>query len=217
MFWQELNYDGIMRGFATAPILLLLVLATGLVVYFNFSGSKNTLVKPVSQTESLPVYKNEKLGFEIQYAKDLKIQEDSEEEFNQRGNGDFRKNFKGYVGYEPGKFLGAVVVLDKNNSFDTNPLSIWVFNNDSNLTIDEWHHNYWYYPFVWGDFTYTGKFSLAPKDEATVSGQMGKSGIINYQPGKPKFIYLPKDRKMYLFRIIGEMGDQILVALKFLQ
>ncbi|KKQ78942.1 hypothetical protein A3E67_00795 [Candidatus Daviesbacteria bacterium RIFCSPHIGHO2_12_FULL_38_25] len=216
MFWQGLIYDGIMRGFTAVPILLLLVLATGLVIYFNFSNHKNTLVKPVSQTESLPVYKNEKLGFVMQYPKEFTAKEDTEEEFNKRGNGDFRKNFSGYVGYEPGKFIGAVVVLDKNNFFDTNPFTVWIFNNDSNLTIDEWHHNYWYYPFVWGDFTSTGKFILTPKDEATVSGQQGKSGVIDYREGKPKFIYVPKNGKMYLFRIIGETGEQILSTFKFL-
>lgn len=207
-----------MRGFAAVPVLLALaLLAAGLITYFNLSGSKNTLVKPVPQTESSPIYKSEKLGFELQYSEDLQVLEDSEEEFNKRGNGDFRKNFSFYVGYEPGEFLGAVVVLDKNNSYDTNPFTVWVFNNDSNLTIDKWHHNFWYYPFVWGDFTYSGKFILAPKDEATVSGQMGKSRSIDYREGKPKFIYVSKDQKMYLFRIIGQKGEEILTSFKFLQ
>ncbi|MDP3733334.1 MAG: hypothetical protein Q8Q91_02215 [Candidatus Daviesbacteria bacterium] len=206
------------KGFAAIPILLVLALAAaGLVVYFNLPRSKNILVRPSPSEESLLVYQNEKLGFVIKYEKDLKAKEDSEEEFNQRGNGDFRKNFTGYVGYEPGKFLGAVVVLDKNNSFDMNPFTIWVFSNDSNLTIEQWHHSFWYYPFVWGDFTYSGKFILAPKNEATISGHMGKSGIIDYREGKPKFIYIPKDQKMYLFRIIGQTGEQILADFKFLQ
>lgn len=205
-----------MRGFATVPVLLVLaVLVAGVVAYFNLQSSRNTLVKPVPQTESLPIYKNEKLGFELQYSKDLIVTEDSEEEFNKRGNGDFRKNFAYYVEYEPGKFLGAVVVLDKSNSFDTNPLTIWVFNNESNLTIEQWHHDYWYYPFVWGDFSYTGKFDLAPKEEATVSGQTGKSGVIDYREGKPKFIYVAKEKKMYLFRVIDQTGDQILSTFKF--
>lgn len=206
-----------MRGFATVPVLLVLaLLAAGLFVYFNLSGSKNTLVKPVPQTESSPIYKSEKLGFELQYSKDLEVLEDYEEEFNKRGNGDFRKNFSFYVGYEPGNFLGAMVVLDKSNSFDTNPFTVWVFNNDSSLTIEKWHHNFWYYPFVWGDFTYAGKFILAPQDMATVSGQIGKSGIIDYREGKPKFIYISKDQKMYLFKIIGQVGEQILSTFKFL-
>ncbi|MBI3109662.1 hypothetical protein HYZ06_01335 [Candidatus Daviesbacteria bacterium] len=205
------------KGFATVPVLLLLVLAVaGLVVYFNLPNSKNTPVKPVLQTEISPIYKNEKLGFEMQYSKDFTAQEDSEEEFDKRGKGTFRKNFKGYVGYEPGKFSGAVVVLSKENNFETNPFTLWVFDNPENLTIDNWHHQYWYYPFIWGDFTYTGKIILAPKDEATVSGQMGKSGIIDYREGKPKFIYVPKDGKMYLFRVIGEVGEEIITKFNFL-
>ncbi|MDP3733074.1 MAG: hypothetical protein Q8Q91_00890, partial [Candidatus Daviesbacteria bacterium] len=205
------------KGFAAIPVLLVLALAVaGLVVYFNLPRSKNILVKPSPSEASLLVYQNEKLGFEIKYEKALKAKEDSEEEFNQRGNGDFRKNFTGYVRYEPGKFLGAVVVLEKED-FEVNPFTVWVFDNPKNLTIDDWHHDYWYYPFVWGDFTDTGKFVLAPQDVATVSGQQGKSGIIDYREGKPKFIYLPKDQKMYLFRVIGQQGDKILSTFKFLQ
>ncbi len=127
----------------------------------------------------------------------------------------FRKNFKGYVTYEPGKVLGIVAVLDKANSYDTNPFTLWVFDNPEDLSIDAWYQTYWYYPFVWGDYTYTGKFELAPKQEATISGQLAKIGTIDYQPGKPKFVFISKDKKMYLFRIIGNIGDQILSGFKF--
>lgn len=204
------------KGSAQLLLILVILLLLGSGVYL-WQNSKKDKVSPASYN-NYKNYINQKLGFEFQYSdKDITIKEDTEEEFNKRGNGDFRKNFKGYVGYEPGKFLGAVVVLDKDQKFDTNPLTIWVFNNPSNLSIDNWYKNYWYYPFVWGDFTYTGKFVLAPKQEATVAGQLGKSGVIDYQPGKPKFIYVSKDQKIYLFRIIGNASDQILATFKFLQ
>src|SRR3989344_676485 len=89
------------------------------------------------------------------------------------------------------------------------------FDNPNDKSIDVWYKDYWYYPFVWGDYTSMGKITLAPKDEATVSGQMGRSGVIDYQPGKPKFIYVSNSSKMYLFRIIGEDGDKILSTFKF--
>jgi len=178
--------------------------------YNNYDNYKQSL-----RDKSLKIYSNQNLGFSFKYHKDLTVREDSEEEFNKRGNGDFRKNFKGYVAYEPGKLLGAVVVLEKDNDYDTNPFTVWVFNNDNNLTIEQWYQQYWYYPFVWGDFTPKGKIELAPKNEATISGQMGKSGVIDYQEGKPKFVYLSNNNKMYLFRIIGQ-GDQILPNFKFL-
>jgi len=203
-------------------IVSLLVLAGG---YFYFSQSKTPILNsPVisSPISSVQTYSDKEFNFEFKYSKDLTSKKDSEEEFNQRAagsasksvNGDFRKNFKGYVAYEPGKFLGGVVVLDKGGSYEQNPFTLWVFDNPNNLTIDAWYKNYWYYPFVWGDFTYTGKVELVPKDEATISGQMAKSGVIDYQPGKPKFVYLAKDGKMYLFRIIGESGDKILDTFK---
>lgn len=203
------------KGTATVYLILGLVIIGVLGFVFVFFKPAAGPLKNPTAVNKTPSYKNDSLKLEFQY-QDLKVLEDSEAEFNKRGNGDFRKNFKGYVGYEPGKALGAVVVLDKDQKFDTNPLTVWVFDNPSNLSIDAWYKNYWYYPFVWGDFTYLGKFTLAPKEEATISGQIGKSGKIDYQPGKPKFIYVSKDKKMYLFRIIGEAGMKILSAFKFL-
>ncbi len=209
------------RGFAPPLLFLVVVLVlVGLGSYFFFSNRtspKMQVPKVVTEVQKLGLqdYSNQELDFTFQYSNTLIVKQDSEEEFNKRGNGDFRKNFKGYVEYEPGKFLGAVVVLDKSNGYDTNPLTIWIFDNPQDLKIDAWYKDYWYYPFVWGDFTYKGKVELAPKDEATISGQLSKSGIIDYQPGKPKFVYISKDKKMYLFRVIGEDGEKILQSFKF--
>ncbi len=205
------------KGFAQPLIILLL--AAGLIVggiYLYQSTKSQLLQTPKLSSPNQSEFKDysNPLGFQMKIAKGLTVKEDSEEEFNKRGNGDFRKNFKGYVVYEPGKFLGAVVVLDKTNNYDTNPFTIWVFDNPKDLSIDEWYKNYWYYPFVWGDFTYKGKFTLAPKTEATISGQPAKSGVIDYQPGKPKFVYLAKDKKMYLFRVIEDSGEKILQGFK---
>lgn len=200
-------------------IIVVLALTGGYYIYqARLTKPVDIKVSPVSVSESKnKTYTNDKLDFQFGYSKELTVRQDSEEEFNQRGNGEFRKNFKGYVGYEPGKFLGAAVVLGKDANYDINPFTIWVFDNPNDLSIDGWHHDFWYYPFVWGDFTSTGKYELAPDQEATISGQIGKSKIIDYQSGKPKFIYLNKDKRMYLFRIIGETGDQILSTFKFLQ
>ncbi len=210
------------RGFAQLFWIIILV-ALGIGGYFYLNQSKypqvknSPIVNDIKNTVSnIETYSNKELNFEFQYSKDLKAVVDSEEEFNKRGGGDFRKNFASYVQYQPGKFLSGVIVLGKDGSYDQNPFTLWVFDNPNDLSIDAWYKNYWYYPFVWGDFTYTGKFTLAPKMEATVSGQMAKSGVIDYQPGKPKFVYLSKEKKMYLFRIIGESGDKILATFKFL-
>ena len=208
----------------SAQLLLILaalsLLVGGIFYYYQNTKVHNLIQSPkltASKQQQSQDYSNSNLGFTLKYPTGLNIKEDTEEEFNKRGNGDFRKNFRGYVQYEPGKFLGAVLVFDKTGSFDTNPFTVWVFDNPQDLSIDTWYKNYWYYPFVWGDFTYTGKFELAPKTEATISGQMAKSGIIDYQPGKPKFVYVSKDKKMYLFRIVGENGDKLLSTFKFLK
>lgn len=212
------------KGTAALFLLLAGLSVIGLLGVFAFGLIKQSAPQIPQLSFKTPVvvskpqtYTNQKLGFEFQYSdKDLKITEDSEEEYNKRGNGNFRKNFSGYVGYEPGIFFGAIAVLDKSDSYDQSPLTVWIFNNDNNLTIEQWFQDYWYYPFLWGVFDWTSKGHITPDTEATISGQIGKSKIVTYQPNSPKFIYVAIGKKMYLFRVIGETDDQILSTFKFL-
>lgn len=206
----------------SVTLFLLIVALIAVIGFFAFrqlkSPSSNlqsplATASPISNTS---VYTNQELGFEFEYPKNLSIKEDSEEQFNKRDNGNFRKNFKGYVGYEPGEVVGAVVVLGQDGRYDTNPFAVWVFNNDSNLTIEQWFKDYWYYPFLWGVFDYTSKGHITLDQEATISGQQAGYKIVSYQPGSPKFMYVSKNEKMYLFRIIGETGEKILSNFKFL-
>jgi hypothetical protein len=174
-----------------------------------------------SSTQTDHKYVNTLLGFELTLTSDLIAKEDSEGAFNKRAagadikNGDLRQNFSSYVGYQPGEVLGAVAILDKTGSFDSAPLQIWVFNNPDNLTIDQWYENYWYYPFIWGDFSKEGRANEAPAEDLSLPGLGAKSAIVDYQPSKPKFGYIFKDQKVYLFKVIGN-GDQVLSSFKLL-
>ncbi|OGE32982.1 hypothetical protein A3C59_02705 [Candidatus Daviesbacteria bacterium RIFCSPHIGHO2_02_FULL_36_13] len=213
------------KGFAHLGLLLIgiIIILGGGYLYLNqSSGIKNVTTPIVTIISSVHTYSNNSLGFEFQYSKDLKVLEDSEEEFNQRVAGgtvkavaDLRKNFKGYVFYEPGKFLGAAVVLEKEENYDASPFTVWVFDNPDNLSIGSWDKKYWYYPFVWGDFTQR-RNAVAPVTEATISGQLAKFGIVDYQPGKPKFVYISKSGKMYMLRVIGDEGEKVLQTFKFI-
>lgn len=207
-------------------IILVLFAVVGGYLYLNQSKSSINISpiinKVATQVSSIQTYKN--LEFNFQYSEDEIVKEDTEKEFNQRAAGstsksvgDFRKNFKGYVMYEPGKFLSGVVVLGKDGSYDTNPFTLWVFDNPDNITIDSWFDKYWYYPFLWGVFDYVSKGHVTLDKEATISGMMSKYKIVSYQPGAPKYVYISKNGKMYLFRIIGETGDKILSTFKFLK
>lgn len=117
------------KGTAAAFLLIAGLLIVGLIGVFFFG-----LFKPQAQLQNLQnlksptpsskplIYSNQNFGLVFQYpSKGFTVKEDSEEELNKRGNGDFRKNFSDYVAYEPGKVLGAVVVLDRDQSFDTAP------------------------------------------------------------------------------------------------
>lgn len=208
-------------AFLILIVVFLIVVAVS--VFFFFKPSVPILPQlaikmPAAATIPKPlVYNNEKLGLQFQYPVVSSVTEDSEEGFNKRGNGNFRKNFANYVQYEPAKVLGAVVVLDKDQNFDTNPFSVWVFDNPDNLTSEDWFSKYWYYPFLWGVFDWTSKGHVIPDQEATISGQSIKYKIVTYQPGSPKYLYLSNRRKMYLLRVIGETGDQILSSFELTQ
>ncbi|MDP3974312.1 MAG: hypothetical protein Q8P92_05775 [Candidatus Daviesbacteria bacterium] len=198
-------------------ISLVIIFGSGY-FYLNYKNNPpNFIPPPDKQKDSLETYTNKDLGFKFEYSKkNLVVKEDSEEEFNKRGNGEFRKNFTAYVAYPPADNLGAVVVLEKEDNFETNPFTLWVFNNPNKLDIEQFYENYWYYPFVWGDYT-ARRDDVAPKGEATISGQLAQYGIVTYQPGSPKFIYLASSEKMYLFRIIGEEGEKILQTVKVVE
>ena len=209
-----------MQKGSVLPLLLGILVLGGIIgtyLFFN-KPTPPPLIRPIEQKNNLKTYQQEKLGFQFQYTdKDLKVQEDSEEEFNKRGNGDFRKNFTYYVTYQPADVLGAVSVLDESGSYEMNPFTVWVFNNANNLTIEQFYEKYWYYPFVWGDYT-ERRENVAPINDATISGQLAKYGVVTYREGSPKFVYLSSNGKMYLIRIINNednIGDQILSTFKF--
>src|SRR3989338_1853989 len=211
------------RGFARLFLIIAVLILVAFGVYrltASFSKSpppnfpNSPIVPDVSEFNN---YSNESLGFSFKYAKDLTVKDDSEEEFNKRGNGNFRKNFKGYVIYEPAQVLGAVTVLGKDGSFDSAPLSVWVFDNPQELSSQQWFEKYWFYPFIWGVFAEPDKGHIRPENVSTVSGQTTKYGVVSYQPGSPKFLYLAGDKKIYLLRIIGNEGEKILQSFKFLE
>lgn len=208
------------KGFAQ-PLLILVILTFILLGGFGAYSLIATSTPNVSTFEEykdqsfFKEYKDQSLGFSFRYAKHLAMSQDSEEEFNKRGNGNFRKNFKGYVMYEPGKVLGAVAVLDKTGAFDLAPFSVWVFDNSEQLSNSQWFEKYWFYPFIWGVFTEPDKDHIRPESIATVSGQTTKFAVASYQPGSPKYLYLTSNKKIYLVRIIGSEGDKILQSFEF--
>jgi hypothetical protein len=166
-------------------------------------------------------YVSESLGFEIIAGAEYILKEDSEREFSIRGtegnikNGDYRRNFANTVGYPPAVVLGAVVVLDKTPNYDLAPLSIWVFDNPQNLTIDKWYENYWYYPFVWGDFSDAGRAKIAPSEDPTLQNFGAMSAVVEYQPNSPKFIYFINGNRVFLIRVVNG-GEKLLGDFKLL-
>ncbi len=171
-----------------------------------------------TQIESQNKYQDSSLGFGLNYPKEnYNLVEDTEEAYSKRNLGDPRKNFSGYVGYEPGKFVKAVTILSLKTidykKYDAAPFALWIFENPDNLSPEAWYRKYWYYPFLWGVFSEPNKSQVEPVSVSTVSGQLAKSATVSYQAGSPEYIYMNAKGKMFLIRIISEqqsVGSKIL-------
>lgn len=215
------------RGSVPVVLLLLLVLSAGIFTVWKIKIPSSALLSPTPSASSSPqtqglIYQNSELGFKLTLpSKDFAAMPDSETEFFSRSKADFRKNFTYYVEYAPPKVIGAVIVKkidqDINSQFDKAPFTVWAFDNPKKFSVDQWYQNYWYYPFVWGMFSWTDRAHVAPVNEATVSGQPVSFGVVKYQPGSPKFYLVPSKDKMFLIKILEDdhkSGSQILSTLE---
>lgn len=214
------------KGFAhllLLSIFALAVLAASGAYLFIFKNKpagviQNRMVPPVpptkEQIKQSNIYKNDLLGFEFTIPEGFLVKEENEEDFHKRSNGDMRKNFAYYVKYPPADFVASLYVLGEDGGYDKAPLSVWVFENPDNLDAQAFYKKYWYYPFVWGEYSSGDKNKIAPDAKFMVGSAEGTgSAVLDLDP-KTKFIYLEKADKMYLFRVTGD--NDIPADFKFL-
>lgn len=172
-----------------------------------------------SETTQIQVV-DDLLGLHIILPKGYLLKKETEEEYFKRANGQIRKNFASYIQYSPAEFVKSFYILAEP---ETNPdkavVSLWAFKNPDNLSPEDFYKEYWYYPFVWGDFT-AAKNKIAPQFIESVGGKEGKFGVVDYRPGKPKFIYLPLENKNLMLQIqlpteATDSSQEILNSFKF--
>lgn len=148
------------------------------------------------------VYENENLALSFKYPQGYKVVEESESEYFKRANGDTRKNFTYYVQYPPAEFIGSAYILKAGeNDLDNAALSILAFKNPDNLSATDFYSRYWYYPFVWGEFSTSEKAKVAPKNVELISGKEGYSSVVKYRDAEPKFIYIPIKGEGVIYQI----------------
>lgn len=206
----------------SAPILILIalvvILGAGTFYWLNFKNQSipDKLAPPTppvkQQMEQANKYKNNNLGLELNIPSDLVVTEETEEQFHKRSNGDMRKNFKSTLFYEPAEFVTSLYVTKPDQDLKEAPLSVWVFENPDNLTAAGFYKKYWYYPFIWGDFT-SAKEKIAPNIEFMIGESTASSSVAAYQQNSPKYTYLPRGDKMFLFKETD--GSDILKSLVF--
>lgn len=180
---------------------------------------KNSVLASPSPGSSTQTVSNDLLSLKFDLPKGYSLVKESEEEYFKRANGDIRKNFNGYIFYPPAEFADSFyVLLESEKNPDKAELSVWVFKNPDNLNAQKFYEKYWYYPFVWGDFTQR-KYEIAPEDIELIGGKEGNFGIIGYREGKPEMVYLPlKDKNLMMqiqFPSENVKAREILKSFKF--
>lgn len=194
--------------FVYIVVLVLLVASAAGVIFFMPSPPKK-MPSPQPAKSLKNIYQDSQFGFQFEYpGEGFEIVYEEEAEYFTRTKTDHRKNFSGYVGYEPPKFLKGIILKPKElkltSQFDPIPLTLWIFENPQRLNTLAWFKNFWYYPFIWGIFAEPQKSQIAPKDEATISGIPTYSAVISYRPGEPQLILLPREDKIFLFMMIDQ-------------
>ncbi|MBI2601274.1 hypothetical protein HYW42_04970 [Candidatus Daviesbacteria bacterium] len=206
-------------------IWIILISLTFLVVAYFYSknifpSNPKEIAQPSPSVQTSKKYSDGLIEFS--YPDGFEVIEETEEEFSKRTNTNYRKNFTSYVLYEPAPFIKGLAVKHKDqklsSQFDDEPLMIWIFENNQNLTAQMWYQKYWYYPFVWGEFSSFEKDKIAPEKQATIAGLIAKFNTVEYRPGSPKFILIPLKDKMLLLKVIDQdqKGSDIVSTLKIL-
>lgn len=198
------------RG-SVLPLLLIfgLVLAIGVGVFYSQAATPMSVrIIPSPSPKSQAIF-DELTGLKFEIPKGFNLKKETESEYFKRAFGDIRKNFNYYVLYTPAEFSEAFyVVADSENDLDKAILTVWVFKNPENQDAKSFYAKYWYYPFVWGDFT-AAKNKIAPESIELISGKEGAYGIVDYRDGKPKFIYLPLRDKNLMLQIHLNSGGNL--------
>lgn len=217
------------KGFTI--VYLLLVAAIGSIAAIALYSAYSSQTIPISPQNAQPVIEEEtytdpdfNFSFKFPAKRYQFINYGEKEYFAELTKTDLRKNFTGYVGYEPPKFIKGFMLKEYNvkvtSQFAAIPLMIWVFDNPQGLSVDQWYEQYWYYPFLWGQFAQPFKGQSGPNNISTTSSHPTKYNIIPYQPAQPKFTYLIHQGKMFLFRLSSHpqtqgVGEKAFESFKF--
>lgn len=193
------------------PIVVFLIAASlaGFIFFKNLTPDQKPTELVSPQVIEQNIYKDQVLGVSLQIPAGYELVSETEDEYHARNKTDYRKNFKYYVTYEPPLVVKIFTLKGHSENlaslWDSAHFSLWVFDNPENITIEAWYDKFWYYPFVWGQFNTPEKQKIAPTKEGMV---------IDYQPGKPKFVYIQHQNKMFLVRILGDDGEKILNSIQ---
>lgn len=199
------------RGFVL-PILLIVVLllSLGVGVYFLQNSRTNTKSEASSPTVNKPLpsvsFHNQTINIEdaalsFQLPPGFNFIKETEDEYFKRANGDIRQNFHYYIEYDPVGFSDSFYIVQRGETdLDKAILAAVIYENPGNLDPMQFYEKYWYYPFVWGDFT-SRRNEISPETSEIIGGKTGGSGIVTYREGSPKFIYLPLPEKNLMLQI----------------
>lgn len=211
-------------------LFLLFILIFGVIIFIRNISKTATPSQisskelPVDRSSLFPIasstnisFKDKDIPLSFSYPNEYSVEEEKEEDHFKRANGDIRKNFTATTYYEPAKAVKLLSLISNSTAGkEGSPFVIWIFENPNNLSVGDFYKNYWYYPYVWGEYAEPGRSNYAPLKEATVSGRLANYAVIDYRPGTPNFYYLPYKDKMLMIRVVDTettKGSKILEGL----
>ena len=109
----------------------------------------------LNETKQWQRFIDSRNGFTLKYPPDsYTVESDNEEQYSKQDNTDIKKNFSDLMGYSSPKVLTVYTVRTKFNlpPYHTKRavVSVWVFANNDNLSLQTWYERYSYYPLAYG-------------------------------------------------------------------
>jgi hypothetical protein len=158
-------------------------------------------------------YTNSIMGVAFLYpGESLLLDSDDEAKYSERSHFDVRETFIRMLGYSPPQLISAVGTVDRKAQQDgylLDHFTVWVFDNQGKLSIEDWYRKYRYYPFVWGKAVESAIEYDRPKNTAKINELVMKYAILD-DMGAAQYGYISSDERMFLIVTRSDLGNQVL-------
>jgi hypothetical protein len=154
-------------------------------------------------------YTNQSPNFSFKYPPNYQIKAETDVDFESPNHPQSSKWFEQLQGYQPQLPIAVVTITTPKNSADneteSDPITIYIFNNPETLDADQWFEKYNYYPFYFGSGKEESENPKFPFKLGSLQVSYGKfPSINNYVYALP----VPVNQHMLILSISSEPGSE---------